>query len=240
MFHQIDPRTKIIISGLAAILVVILKNPYHLFFLYLLFLIFYLLIKPPKANNKLIMFLTASIVIGTMISQGFFYYFEPKTKIFTILPGLSLCREGIFYGAIQSLRMLVVLMVGFVIVLTTHPSDLIFALTRFKLPEKASFMLTLSIRFLPSLLGEARRILIAQQLRGLKLKGIKGTVKSFYHLSIPLVINSLRTARKIALAAEVRGFSGRRNSVKESKFSLLDGTVFLFFFTIFLLLIYFK
>lgn len=118
-----------------------------------------------------------------------------------------------------------------------HPSDLILALNKLKLPKKMSFILTLSIRFLPSLIEEAKRILIAQQLKGLNLKGFKGATKSFYHLIIPLVINSLQTARKIAISAEIRGFSGDRNPVKEMKFSSLDGVVLACFSVIFLTLI---
>ena len=83
-------------------------------------------------------------------------------------------------------------------------------------------MLTVSIRFLPVLTEEAKRIMIAQRLRGLRLKGMRGNFKGFRYLIIPLIIDSLRHARRIALAAEVRGYTGKRTEVRELKFTRLD------------------
>ena len=69
-----------------------------------------------------------------MISQGFFYGLEPRTELLTLLPGLSLCREGVIYGAIVSLRLLSVLAAGMLVIFTTHPSDIILALTKLRVP----------------------------------------------------------------------------------------------------------
>jgi energy-coupling factor transport system permease protein len=89
-------------------------------------------------------------------------------------------------------------------------------------PERIGFVVTVSIRFLPVLMDEAGRILLAQKLRGLNVKGVRGAFRAFRHLLPPLIIDSLRSARRTALAAEVRAFTGKRTRVKELKFSPRD------------------
>lgn len=233
IFHQLDPRTKIFISLTCAILVVILDSPITLLALFTTLLVGFLLLKPPFSYIKIASWLMAIALIGTIISQGLFYYFKPRTPLVTILPkefgllgqitgGIYVYKEGLIYGTIQSLRLFSAMLLGMIIVMTTYPSDLILGLNKLGMPEKIGFMLMVSIRFLPVLIEEVKRILIAQKLRGLKLKGLTGTFKGFSFLLLPLIIDSLRNARRIALAAEVRAFSGKRKSIKSLKFGWLD------------------
>ena len=58
------------------------------------------------------------------------------TESLTLLPGVSLCGEGVVYGAIVSLRLLAVLSAGALGVLTTYPSDLILAMTKLRGPTR--------------------------------------------------------------------------------------------------------
>ena len=237
IFHQLDPRTKIFLSIVCACLIVILNEPLSLFLLFVVILCAFLSIKPPLSYIKIAGYLIFFAFVGTIISQGLFYYFEPKTPLITILPsdfgflghitgGIYLYKEGLIYGSVQSMRMFVSILLGFIIVMTTYPSELILGLNKLGVSEKIGFMLMVSIRFLPSLIEEAKRILIAQRLRGLRLKGIRGAFKGLRVLLVPLVIDSLRTARRIALAAEVRGFCGKRNPAKRLQFSLWDRIFF--------------
>jgi energy-coupling factor transport system permease protein len=172
-------------------------------------------------------------LVFTMTSQGFFYSFEPRTIIITILSpdsgflgnitgGISLYREGIIYGALQSLRLFSAMLLSAVIVISTYPSELLLGMESMGMPKRISFVIMVSIRFIPSLLEEARRIILAQRLRGLKVKGVIGWFRAFYRLLPPLIIDSLRNARRIALAAEVRAFTGERTNLKELLFSSRD------------------
>ena len=232
-FHRLDPRTKILLSIGGSCLIVLLKTPLSLLFLFLVILAFFLSIKPSATSIKTTLRMLALILFTTAISQGFFYYFEPRTPLVTILEkdsgllgkltgGIALYKEGLIYGTIQSLRMFSAIVMSMVIVTSTYPSDMILGLRKLGVPEKIAFVLTVSIRFLPSLIEEGKRIMIAQRLRGLRSKGIRGNFKSFRYLVIPLTIDSLRHARRIALAAEVRGFTGKRSGIKELRFTWLD------------------
>lgn len=235
-FHRLDPRTKILLSIGSASLIVLLNGPLGLFLLFLVIFACFLSIVPPASYIKTTLRMLAVILVATTISQGFFYYFEPRTPLVTLLSkdsgligrftgGISIYKEGLIYGMVQSMRFFSATVLSMVIVMSTYPSDMILGLRKLGIPEKIGFMLTVSIRFLPALIEEAKRIMIAQRLRGLKHKGIRGNFNSFRHLAVPLIIDSLRYARRIALAAEVRGFTGERAGVKELRFTWLDCSV---------------
>ena len=232
-FHHLDSRTKILMSLACACLIVILNTSFSLFGLFMILLAAFFSVKPPLSYIKITTYLMGMAIVATVISQGFFYYFEPRTPILTILPkdagligkltgGISIYREGLIYGIVQSMRLFSATLLSMIIVMSTHPSDLILGLKRFGVPEKIGFMLTVSIRFLPALAEEAKRILIAQKLRGLRLKGLRGAIKGFRLLLQPLIIDSLRKARRTALAAEVRGFTGKRTEIKNIRFLWTD------------------
>jgi len=251
ILHKLDPRVKLFLSLVCAILVVILDKPATLFALFIILLFTFILLKPPFSYIKIVSYLIAIALIGTVISQGLFYYFDPKTIIFTILPkdagflgyitgGIYLYKEGLIYGLVQSFRLFSIIILSMMIVMTTHPSDLILGLNKLGLSEKIGFMLIVSIRFLPTLIEEAKRILIAQRLRGLRLKGLRGMFKALRYLLIPLIIDSLRKATNLALAAEVKGFCGKRRVIKTLKFSCLDWLTFIILSIIVILAIKYK
>jgi energy-coupling factor transport system permease protein len=236
LMHRLDPRTKIILGLMVAILIVVLKRPPELVLLFLAVLILFGILRPAGRTVKAMFIIMITALFFTMVSQGFFYALEPRTIIITILSpnsgflgnitgGIALYREGIIYGALQSLRLFSAMLLSAVIVMSTYPSDLLLGMESMGMPERIGFVITVSIRFIPSLAEEARRILLAQRLRGLKMKGIRGWFRAFYRLLPPLIIDSLRNARRIALAAEVRAFTGKRTKLKELTFSLRDWTV---------------
>jgi energy-coupling factor transport system permease protein len=232
-FHDLDPRVKILWSLGLSLLIVMAKEPWMLFGLFLMAILPLLWVSPPLVRMKAFWILMATIVLGTMVSQGFFYYFRPRTALFTLLPedfpllgrltgGIRLYREGLFYGAVQSLRMLSTLSLGLLLVTTTHPSELIFGLTWLKVPRVLANMVTVAVRFLPNFLEEGRRILMAQQIRGAGLQGLRGRARSFKLMAVPLIIGALKTARQLSLAAEIRGFQGEFPAAKAWRFSPMD------------------
>ncbi|MBN1614725.1 MAG: energy-coupling factor transporter transmembrane protein EcfT [Deltaproteobacteria bacterium] len=251
LFHRLDPRTKIGMSLMCACLIVLLRTPEGLLALLSILLATFFFVRPPAAYVRTLLYLMGTAVIFTMISQGFFYYFEPKTPVFTIVPenwgwigrvtgGLAVYREGLIYGAVQSLRLCSAMVLSMTVVMSTYPSDLILGLERIGVPEKVGFVVTVSIRFLPAIIEEAKRILTAQKLRGLKGKGVRGGFRVLRYLLPPLIIDSLRHARRIALAAAVRAYTGERTHVRTLQFSRTDwvATAISAFLTIFLLFYY--
>ena len=223
--HSLDPRVKIAWSMVVSFLAVILREPLLLGGLFALTLVPWCLVRPPLARLRLLLVLIGTTVLGTMISQGFFYGLEPRTEFLAVIPGLSLCKEGLLYGAVVSLRLLSVMAAGTLVVFTTYPSDLILAMTKLRVPHSFAFMLTLALRFLPEMIEQGKRILVAQQLRGAGGKGFVSAVSRFRYLIVPLLAVSLRSARQVALAAEVRAYSSHRVPSRDLRFSTADWVI---------------
>ena len=220
--HSLDPRIKIAWSVAVSLLAVIFRQPWFLAGLFATTLLPWCLVRPPLSRLRLLLAAVGTTVFGTTLSQGFFYALEPRTELLKVLPGLSLSAEGLWYGGVVSLRLLAVLAAGTLVVFTTHPADLILALTKLGLPHWFSFMLTLALRFLPETIEQAKRILVAQQLRGAGGRGLLSAARQFRLLVVPLVTTLLRSARQIAMAAEVRAYSARRVPSRELRFSQWD------------------
>jgi energy-coupling factor transport system permease protein len=220
--HALDPRVKIAWSVVVSMLAIILGDAALLAGLSAIAVAPWCLARPSLARLRLLVPLMGMTVLGTMISQGFFYGHRPRTELLTLLPGVSLCREGIVHGAIVSLRLLSVLAAGVLAVFTTHPSDLILAMAKLRVPHSFAFMLTLAMRFLPETVEQSQRISAAQRLRGVGGRGPASVFRRFRLSVIPLLVVSLRGARQVALAAEVRAYSANRVPCRELRFSAMD------------------
>lgn len=73
-------------------------------------------------------------------------------------------------------------------------------------------MLSSAVSFAPTMLEESGIILNAMQARGLELKGgVRTKTKALKYILVPLVVNILRAGRKLAVAADTRGFRARRH-----------------------------
>ncbi len=208
--HALDPRIKIAWSVVVSFLAVVLRHPASLAVLVGLSLVPWVVARPPLAKVRWLLILAATTAAGAVISQGFFYGLQPRTELLTLLPGLSLCKEGLFYGGVVSLRLISVLAAGAIVVLTTYTSDLILAMGKLRVPHSLAFMLTLALRFLPETVEQGKRIHAAQQLRGAGGRGPVAALRRFRLLLVPLMASSLRSARQVALAAEVRAYSPDR------------------------------
>ena len=249
VIHRLSPFLKLLYSIVISILVVLLKTPWDLFILTLSTFCVLLLARPNLARLRLLIYTVGIVVIATSVSQVFFYYFEPRTVIFTLINknfpiigritgGIYLYKEGIIYGLIQSLRILSVMFMATSIVISTHPSQMITALNKVHIPKEISFIIATSIRFLPHMIEETKRIWTAIRLKGFKLNNTHNAIKAFKYVLSPLIINSLRQARLVALAAEVRGYSFRELTPKRKNSLLRFNTLELVTISFFIILLY--
>jgi len=249
VMHRLYPSVKLLYSIIISLLVVILKTPPELFMLTLATFCILLLAGPDFARLKALIYTIVIIVAGTSISQAFFYYFEPKTVVLTVINknfpvvgpvtgGIYLYKEGIIYGTIQSLRILSITFMATAVVISTHPSQMIIAMNKAKIPKEISFIITTSIRFLPNVLEETKRVWTAIRLKGFKINNIPGTIKAFRYFLSPLIINSLRQARFVALAAEVRGYSFQKPVPGKKNNLLYFNTLELVVISFFVILLY--
>ena len=187
-----------------SLLAVILRHPLSLAALLAVAVAPWCLVRRPLVRLRWLLAVVGTTLIGSMVSQGFFYASAPRTEWLTLLPGLSLCKEGIVYGAVASLRLLSAMAAGGLVVFTTQPSDLVLAFRKLRVPEPLAFTLTLALRFLPEIVEQGKHILAAQQPQEAGGRGFVSALRRFRRLLVPLLAVSLRSARQAALAAEVQ------------------------------------
>ena len=121
--------------------------------------------------------------------------------------------EGLWPGLRTCCQILLLFLPGTVFLRTTQGTRMMGSLKKI-MPERLSFLLFTSLRFVPFFARETREIAMAQQLRGAPV-GIRYAWNPVYWrdqfqcLMIPLMVRALKTARCAALSAEARGFEQR-------------------------------
>ncbi|MEN6450430.1 MAG: energy-coupling factor transporter transmembrane component T [Thermoguttaceae bacterium] len=209
---RLDPRVKIAWSAVVSVLAVMLRHPAGLAVLLGVALSPWCMVRPPFRLRWLFA-VVATTVVGSMFSQGLFYVAEPRTEWLPLLPGVSLCTEGIVYGAIVSLRLLAVLAAGGLVVLATRPPELIAAMRRLRVPESLAVTLTLALRLLPEI-GEQGRTMLAADRATTGGRGLWSAMARFRRLLLPLVATALSKAREAAEVESEHQEPGGRESLR--------------------------
>ncbi len=149
--------------------------------------------------------MTLPSLASIILINGFF--FPGARDIIVSVGPLDLTREGLAFGLPIAGRILVAVAVTLAFVTTTRPDDLMAGLVRLGAPTSIAFLVLSAIQMVPRMQTKARRILDAQQARGLRTRGGPlNRIRSLIPLVAPLVIGSLVDARDRALALEARGF----------------------------------
>ncbi|MDD3247747.1 MAG: energy-coupling factor transporter transmembrane protein EcfT [Methanosarcina sp.] len=234
LLHRLDPRVKLLWLFGISVLSVVLGTPYLLVALFASTLPFWFILRPSKSRIKAMLIVFGSIGLGFILSQALFYYWA-RDPLLTLLPpsfplvgpltgGVYFYADGAVYGLYQAFRFMTSLSAAMLVLATSHPSRLITAFVRFfeiklggknyrvGLPYEIAFMLSSAVSFAPTMLEESDLILNAMQARGLELKGgVRTKAKALKYTLVPLVVNILRAGRKLAVAADTRGFRANRH-----------------------------
>ena len=217
-----DPRTRLAACAALSIMAALLVRPINLFGLAGLSACLFAASRPaPRIAGGLAVILAVT-TLGSALSQGFFYAPPGRTELFTPIPGLSLCREGLVYGLVQSSRLWVGLLSGAAVIRTTTTSELLLAMQAFRAPWPFTFMVIVGLRFLPEMLEQTRRVLAAQAVRGVSGSGPGAAFRRYRLLLTPLLVAGIRRARQTALAAEARGFGPGRVASRRLRFGAVD------------------
>jgi energy-coupling factor transporter transmembrane protein EcfT len=191
--------------------------------------------------------------LAALVAVSLAYYFAARLTLFDLwrdirffviqalfiiglycLPnGLS---KGLWPGIRQSVQIILFYIPGAVLLRTTRSADLMRGLRRV-VPYRLSFLVSVSIRFVPFFLRELDEIMVAQRLRGARLLPRQlldpRNWKDLFHcLLLPLMVRALKTAEEVALSAEAREFGRREqrtyfdySSHAHSRVSALDSNL---------------
>jgi energy-coupling factor transporter transmembrane protein EcfT len=122
---------------------------------------------------------------------------------------IHLTHDGLLYGLAAATRFDIVLVVGVLFVSCTKPEDLTVGLIKLRLPYPVAFVVSTTVRLVPTFVGAAGTMIEAQTARGLRVDS-RNPIKRARQLlpvAIPLIMYAMRHASLMSLALEARGFS---------------------------------
>lgn len=232
--HQLDPRTKIISSLILMILLLLIE---HWLTLVMAFLVLGLAVRSSKIPFAVVL-KNIRPFIWLFLLTLILHLFFTKGRILVRLPvlGWPIYAEALELGLIYTFRLVVLILIATVLTLSTSPVELTDALYKILAPLKKFgipvydliMMMTLAMRFIPTLLQEAERIQKAQMSRGASFEGnLVQKMKSVIPLLLPLFISAFRRADELALAMDARCYHGGegRTSFVQLKFSGVDYSI---------------
>jgi len=248
VIHKLDPRTKILTAILFIASVFVANNPaaFVILTLFTVFLVaiskisFTVILKSIKPIITILIF-TALINLFLTTGDG-----DPLVSFWVI----KIYTEGIVKAIFMSLRV-IILIVGTSILLTytTSPisltdgiESLLKPLKLIKVPVHVfAMMMTIALRFIPTLVEETEKIMNAQKSRGADFTqgNIIKRAKALIPILIPLFVSSFKRAEELATAMECRCYRGDVNRTKLVKlsFKIKDFVALLFGAALFALFI---
>ena len=213
--HHLDPRTKLVATLIYIVAIFLAQTPltYGILigFAFLVVLLSRLPILMVLKSLKPVWF----IVVITLLIHTFTF---PGNEILWQWQMFTVTKEGLELGVKMGLRLTLLLLFSSVLTFTTSPIVLTDGIERLLRPLKCvgvpaheiAMMMTIALRFIPTLLEETDRIIKAQEARGADfgngnmVKKIKGMLP----LLVPLFVSAFRRADELATAMEARCYRG--------------------------------
>ncbi|HEY8363198.1 MAG TPA: energy-coupling factor transporter transmembrane component T [Tissierellaceae bacterium] len=224
--HKLDPRVKIIITVLFIVSLFFINSyiPYLFIVAYI-----YLVTKISKIPIRYILKGIKPLMFIILITF-FINVFMTKGEVLISIGSLQISKEGLYIGVFMALRLIFLITGTSLLTLTTSPisltdgiEELLSPFKKIGLPaHELAMMMTIALRFIPTLLEETDKIMKAQMARGADFESgnILNRAKSLVPLLVPLFINAFRRAEELATAMEARCYRGGENRTRLNELKL--------------------
>ena len=223
VIHRLDPRTKIILATLFIVSVFVANNPVSFLFLTVFTVIMILLSKISlkviiKGVKPIIFIVIFTALINIFLTKG------EGAPLFSFWV-IEIYTEGIARALMMAFRV-ILLIVGTSIMLTytTSPISLTDGLESLLSPLKVikvpvhtfAMMMSIALRFIPTLVEETEKIMNAQKSRGADFTSgsLVQRGKALIPILVPLFVSSFKRAEELATAMECRCYRGDNNRTK--------------------------
>ncbi|MFC1862411.1 energy-coupling factor transporter transmembrane component T family protein [Thermodesulfobacteriota bacterium] len=228
--HKLDPRVKIISVILISIMTLnesIFNEVLFSSFLLIIFLITGLSYQRIlNTFRPVLFFFVLLFILHLLFTQGTPIPPFPNCKI-------TVTYEGFFNGLLVIWKFGILIFCASILTMTTSPTELIIGIERllrpltiFRVPSHdIATMVSIALRFVPTLLEEIERIKDAQIARGADFTTgkILSRIKAIKSLMLPVILSAIRRADELAIAMEGRAYQrGHRSYLKELCISKLD------------------
>ena len=223
VIHKLDPRTKIILAVLFIVAVFFANNPLTFLIMTAFTALLVLLSRISfnviiKGIKPIIFILIFTAVLNVFLTGG---TGEPLVSFWVI----TIYEEGIARAVFMALRV-IILIVGSSVLLTytTSPIALTDGIESLLSPLKVigvpvhtfAMMMSIALRFIPTLVEETEKIMNAQKSRGADFSSgsLVKRAKALIPLLVPLFVSSFKRAEELATAMECRCYRGDKNRTK--------------------------
>lgn len=232
--HRADPRTKIILTLIYMVLVFLMDS----FITYGIFMLFTILVVvtsdiPIKYTIKglkpILFIMIFAMVINILTTKG---------TVVLDLRFVQISREGLELSGKLALRLILLVTSASLLTFTTTPILLTDGIEMLMRPLKKigvpaheiAMMMSIALRFIPTLLQETDKIMKAQSARGAEFDtgNLVQRAKSFIPVLVPLFISAFRRADELATAMEARCYRGSegRTRMKQLKLTAVDFKIY--------------
>ena len=232
LVHRFDPRLKLVLTIAYIVLLFAASNPLGLALSILFLAVMYKVAKIPGKMILKSLKPILPIVIFTAVLNLFFVSGEGEPLVHIWF--LTIYAEGVRYAVLMAVRVMALIAGTSLLTYTTSPIVLTDAIEQLLKPlgklhfpvHELAMMMSIALRFIPTLIEETDKIMNAQKARGAQLDTGKMTdrVKALVPVLIPLFISAFRRADELAMAMECRCYRGGdgRTRLKVLKFGALD------------------
>ena len=230
LLHKLDARLKIVSLFILIVGIFVFDSQLD-------YIIWCVLIGSLMYMSKIplkMFFISIKPIIWIILFTFILHLFTTQAKVIFEVWKLSITWEGLANGSFVCLRLLLLMFGASLLTFTTPPlvlsdalEDLMKPLKRFGVPaHELAMMMTIALRFIPTLLEETDKIIKAQKSRGADFMtgNILKRVKAFMPILIPLFISAFRRADDLAMAMEARCYHGGvgRTRLKQLSFASRD------------------
>ena len=229
--HKMDARVKILLSVVFMAVIFCIKSVYGYAALLAFTTFMIVLSKIPfgfmiKAIKPIMFFVVFTAILNVLFTRS--------GEVLLTVGFITVTKDGLLYAAYMFIRIVFLVLGTSLLTYTTSPIELTDGLERLLYPfskiglpsHELAMMMSIALRFIPTILEETDKIMKAQTARGADFESgnILKRAKALIPLLVPLFISAFRRADELALAMECRCYHGGNNRTKmnEPKLGVCD------------------
>ncbi|WP_339060611.1 energy-coupling factor transporter transmembrane component T [Tepidibacillus marianensis] len=244
--HKLDPRTKLMFVFTYIVVIFFIHDylGYTLLFLYTI--VGMMISRIPisyywKGLIPILWMILFTVILHLTMTKGGLVYFH--------YGWITIYENGVNLAFLVSFRLLLLVFMATMLTLTTSPMDLTMGLEKLMNPlnyvkvpvHELALMMSISLRFIPTLLDETDKIMKAQKARGANFETgpVHRRLLNMASIIIPLFVSAFKRADELATAMEARGYRGKmgRTRLRTISYTWRD-SCFAVVFVFFLLLLW--
>ncbi|MEG0771342.1 MAG: energy-coupling factor transporter transmembrane component T [Clostridia bacterium] len=229
--HKLDPRVKIIITILFIVLLFLAKGFLSYAIVTVVVVGSVLLSKVPFKMIYKSVKPIAFIVLFTTVLNIFYTPGDPLVTFHIFSFAINITKEGIVFAIAMVLRIVYLIVYTSLLTYTTSPilltdgiEKLLSPLKKIHVPvHEFAMMMTIALRFIPTLIEETDKIINAQKARGADFEtgSLIKRAKALIPILIPLFVSAFRRADELALAMECRCYRGGVGRTRLKQYKLM-------------------